>query len=126
MKKSDEVQQLLRSIIRLDLIVGLVLGTVVYFIKSDYVFVCLLGFFLAIINFFINSYITEYAIIVNTNNGKVLMVLGYFFRIFLVGIIGAVLFTHNRFNVIAYMLGYTFRFFSLIIYGLSLKNERGE
>ncbi|KYH29384.1 MULTISPECIES: ATP synthase subunit I [Clostridium] len=123
MKKNKEVQQLLRSIIRLDLIVGLVLGIVVYFVKSDYVFVCLLGFFLATINFFINSYITEYAIIVNRNNGKVLMVLGYFFRMFLVGIIGAVLFTHNKFNVIAYMLGYTFRFSSLILYGLSLKNK---
>jgi len=123
MKKNEEVQQLLRSIIRLDLIVGLVLGTVVYFVKSDYVFVCLLGFFLAIINFFINSYITEYAIVVSRNNGKVLMVLGYFFRMFLVAIIGAVLYTHNRFNVIAYMLGYTFRFSSLILYGLSLKNK---
>ncbi|MBE6044080.1 MAG: ATP synthase subunit I [Clostridium thermopalmarium] len=123
MKKNKEVQQLLRSIIRLDLIVGLVLGTVVYFVKSDYVFVCLLGFFLAIINFFINSYITEYAIVVSRNNGKVLMVLGYFFRMFLVAIIGAVLYTHNRFNVIAYMLGYTFRFSSLILYGLSLKNK---
>lgn len=123
MKKNKEVQQLLRSIIRLDLIVGLVLGIVVYFVKSDYVFVCLLGFFLATINFFINSYITEYAIIVNRNNGKVLMVLGYFFRMFLVAIIGAVLYTHNRFNVIAYMLGYTFRFSSLILYGLSLKNK---
>lgn len=128
MERNDEIQQMLKNMVYLDLIVGLVLGILVYLINPNYVLICLLGFLLAIVSFYINSYTVKYTLTRNKENSKVLVILGYFLRIFLVGIIGVVLFTHNRFNIIAYMLGYTFRFFSLILYGLSLKNsnEGGE
>ncbi|QGU94136.1 ATP synthase subunit I [Clostridium bovifaecis] len=128
MERNDEIQQMLKNMVYLDLIVGLVLGILVYLINPNYVLICLLGFFLAIVSFYINSYTVKYILTRNKENSKVLIILGYFLRIFLVGIIGVVLFTHNRFNIIAYTLGYTFRFLSLILYGLSLKsnNEGGE
>lgn len=126
MRKDNEVQQMIKKISYLDLIVGLALGIIVYFIKSNYVSVCLLGFFIAIISFQINSFTVQYAFHKNRDNSNFLMILSYFFRMLLVSIIGIILFINNELNLIAYVVGYTAHFLPLIIYALLQRVSNGR
>lgn len=121
MKKNDELYSMLNKITSIDCIVGIFLVFGIFQICREYILVSLLGFILAIINLYINGYAVNYAFSRKDSNSNLVITLSYCLRITLVGIIGAVLFTYNKFNVLAYMLGYNMHFISLTIYGIYLK-----
>lgn len=121
MKKDDELYSMLNKITSIDCIVGIFLIFVIFQIYRKYALVSLLGFILAIINFHINSYTVNYAFSKRNLNSNAVITLSYCLRVAVVAIIGVVLFTYNKFNVLAYMLGYNMHFISLIIYGIYLK-----
>lgn len=121
MKKNDELYSILSKITSIDCIVGIFLIFGIFRIYREYALVSLLGFILAIINFHINGYAVNYAFSKKNLNSNAVITLSYCLRVAVVGIIGAVLFTYNKFNVLAYMFGYNMHFISLIIYGMYLK-----
>lgn len=118
MKKNNEIQEMLKKTACTDLIVGLILIAIVYAVNSNYTLVCLLGFLVAIVNFYINSFVTSCVMTNDNVNRNLLIILGFVFRIILAGVIGIILYVHNKINIIVYALGYSFRFFSLVLYGL--------
>lgn len=118
MKKKYELDNMLKDLKILDLIVGIVLMSITYIVNKHYLWVCILGFMLGIISFCINSYVTKYVFENSENDNSGLILISYFLRIFIITIIGVVLFTYNKLNVIVYIIGYTCNFFSLIIYAL--------
>ncbi|MCY6369822.1 ATP synthase subunit I [Clostridium ganghwense] len=124
MKKDGELHIMLRKITFIDYILGILFIFTMFRIYREYVLVSLLGFILAIINFYINSYAVNYAFTKNNLNNNAVITLSYALRVLIVGIIGAVLFTYNKFNVLAYMLGYNIHLISLIIYGLYSQNNK--
>lgn len=121
MKKDDELYSMLNKITSIDCIVAIFLVFGIFRIYREYVLVSLLGFILAITNLHINGYAVNYAFSKKNSNSNGVITLSYYLRITIVGIIGAVLFTYNKFNVLAYMFGYNMHFISLIIYGIYLK-----
>lgn len=121
MKKDDELYSTLDEITSIDCVVGILFILGVFQTYREYALVSLLGFILAIINFYINGYAVNYAFSKKNLNSHAVITLSYCLRVAVVGIIGAVLFTYNKFNVLAYMLGYNMHFISLIIYGMHLK-----
>ncbi|MCD3298906.1 ATP synthase subunit I [Clostridium botulinum] len=121
MNKHHEVYNMFKKIRYLDIVVLVALSILSYSINKKYVGICILGFMVSAISFYSNSLITTYAFEKKLDNSNLIIILSYYLRIFLITIIGIIIFTYNKFNIIAYILGYTFRFFSLILYALILK-----
>lgn len=121
MKKDDELYDMLNKITSIDCIVGIFFILTIFGMHRECGLVSLLGFILAIINFHINAYAVNYALSKKNLNSNAVVTLSYCLRVAVVGIIGAVLFTYNKFNVLAYMLGYNIHFIALIIYGVHFK-----
>ncbi|CAG7839300.1 ATP synthase F0F1 [Clostridium novyi B str. ATCC 27606] len=121
MNKHHEVYNMIKKIKYLDIVVLVALSILSYSINKKYVEICILGFVVSAIGFYWNSLITTYAFKTKLHNSNLIIILNYYLRIFLITIIGIVVFTYNKFNIIAYIVGYTFRFFSLILYALILK-----
>lgn len=123
MKNNYEFYQMLRTTRYFDIIFGLALGISVYLLKSEYLVPCLLGFGVAVISFYINGFTVNHVIGKEETKNEGLIILSFIARIIVIGAIGLVLFTYNKFNVIAYTMGYTFRFISLLSYGLMIKKK---
>ncbi|MEA4826619.1 MAG: ATP synthase subunit I [Clostridium sp.] len=123
MKNNYEFYQMLRTTRYFDIIFGLALGIAVYLLKSEYLVPCLLGFGIAVISFYINGFTVNYVVGKEKTKNEGLIILSFIARIIIISAIGLVLFTYNKFNVIAYIMGYTFRFISLVSYGLMIKKK---
>lgn len=121
MKENNDFYQMLKILNYLDIIFGLALGFLVYLINMKYIIPSLLGFIMAIVSFYINSFTIKHIINKSQMKNQGLVILSFNLRILIIGIIGLTLYVYNKFNIIAYIMGYTFRFFSLFSYGLILK-----
>ncbi|KOA18360.1 ATP synthase I chain [Clostridium homopropionicum DSM 5847] len=121
MKENNEFYQMFKILNYLDIILGLALGVLVFFINTKYLLPSILGFFIAIISFYINAFTVNYVLKKEKNSG--LVILSFILRIIIIGLIGLVLYTYNKFYIIAYVVGYTCRFISLFLYGFILKRS---
>ncbi|ABK60565.1 MULTISPECIES: ATP synthase subunit I [Clostridium] len=121
MNKDHEVYTMIKQMKYLDIVVLSILVIICYIINKKYIAICTLGFMVSVLSFYLNAYVTEYVFNKNLEKSNQITILSYYIRIFLISIIGIAVFTYNRFNIIAYILGYTFRFFSLILYALVIK-----
>ena len=119
MKENNELSQMFKILNYLDIILGLALALLVFFINSKYLLPTILGFIIAVISFYINSLTVNNVLKKEKKSG--LVILSFFLRIISIGLIGLVLYTYNKFYIIAYIMGYTCRFISLFLYGLILK-----
>lgn len=123
MKGNYEIFKMLKIMAFLDITIGLALSMLVGIININYLIISILGFFMAVISFYLNAYLTNITIAKKKDNSKGIIVLSFILRIIIIGAIGLLLFTHNKFSVLAYIGGYSFRFFTLLIYGLIIKNN---
>lgn len=118
-----DLQEMIKRILFFDLIVALILFVITNFMFKEYKLVLILGLFIAFLNFVLNGIITEYALINKQSNFNSLMIIGFVLRVLIVCAIAIMLLKYNKFNVVAYMLGYSSHFISLTLYGIDLKNK---
>lgn len=120
--KSD-LKEMFRKVVIFDIILAMILyGTTNIFLKS-YSLIVILGLVLAVLSFISNGIVAEYLLIHNTGKYKSIAFIGFLLRVVIIAGVGLILFKHNKFNVIAYMLGYSSHFISLILYGINIKNN---
>jgi ATP synthase protein I len=123
MKENYEIFKMLKTMASLDLIVGLALCILVGIIDRNYLITSLLGFFMAVMSFYINAYLINRAVAGNKKNSKGIVTLNFLLRVVIISAIGLLLFTYNKFSLLTYIGGYSCRVFSLIMYGLIIKNS---
>lgn len=121
MNRNHDVYNMIKQMKYLDIIVLFLLVIICYVISKKYIAICILGFIVSLLSFYSNVYITQYAFNRNLEKSNRIIILSYYIRIFLISIIGIAVFTYNTFSIIAYIVGYTFRFLSLILYVLVMK-----
>ncbi|WMJ79676.1 ATP synthase subunit I [Clostridium sp. MB40-C1] len=124
MKKAEELSYMIRKTTYIDILMMTIILIAFFTSNNKYILFFLLGYILAVINFYINTYTINYVFLGKNINRTYLVSLSYFFRIILATIIGALLFKHNKFNVVAYVLGYNAHYISILIYSLQNKDER--
>lgn len=123
MRENYEFFKMIKTMAYLDLILGLALCLILRIIDKNYLAISLLGFFIAVMSFYINGFLINHAVAKMGEDSKGIIVLSYIVRIVIISAIGLLLFTYNKLNLLSYIGGYTFRIFSLIIYGLIIKNN---
>lgn len=118
----SDLQHMFKKIILFDVIIALILGSTTYHFFKNYVFIVLLGLGVALISFVLNGIITEYILLKKVGKYKTVAFISYIVKIVIVCGIALILFKQDKFNVIAYMLGYSSQFISLTLYGIDMKN----
>jgi ATP synthase protein I len=120
MKVKNDLRDMLRKVIIFDAILAVILTSLVQFTFPKYSLVFLGGLVLALINFIINGIITEYMLLNKKSRYVLGNLLGFIVRVVLVCGIAIVIYKRDQLNVIAYMLGYSFHFISLTLYGIKI------
>lgn len=120
--KSD-LKDMFRKVVIFDTILAAILYGITNIFLKNYSLIVILGLVLAVLSFISNGIVAEYLLIHNTSKYKLIAFIGFLLRIVIIAGIGLLLFKHNKFNVIAYMLGYSSHFISLTLYGINIKND---
>lgn len=108
--------------------IGLVLLFLSFLRFREYTLALGIGMVVSFINFFINGILTTWLIPKLGVRYYFIHVLGFFFRIPIISLIGYIVFTYNKYNVIAYMLGYTLHLIGVFVYSYrsNATYERGD
>lgn len=116
----NDLRDMLRKVIIFDAILAVILTSLVQFTFPKYSLAFLGGLVLALINFIINGIITEYMLLNKKSRYVLGNLLGFIVRVVLVCGIAIIIYKRDQLNVIAYMLGYSFHFISLTLYGIKI------
>lgn len=118
----NDVKCMLKRIVQIDIFLGLFVTIVGQISFSEYIWSFLIGFLVAIVCFLLNAIVANYVLIKENLDKNWSIMLSSFLRIILVIAIGALILINDKKQLIAYVLGYSSHFVSLIIY--SLKHEK--
>jgi len=119
----DNLDYMLKKIIGYWLFVTITLGTLTYLIFPKYIVVFILGLFIALSNFIISTTVIKFMLLRANGKYSFIATLSFILRVLIICIIGLILFTYNRFNVIAYMCGFCSYFICLVLYGINTNNK---
>jgi ATP synthase protein I len=88
---------------------------------KEFTVIVMIGLGVAYLNFLLNSIITEYAM--KASKGAILVVFGAVARIAVAGAFAFILYNGNKANVVAYIIGYSLHYASMVISAASQKNK---
>ena len=117
----DDLNNMYKKLGVFDIILGIILAVVSYSINTKFIVPSVSGLFVAAANFYISGRVTVNT--VASGRVNVLFMIIFVLRIFIVCIIGLFFFTYNRYDLIAYLIGFISHFVSLILYALSIKDK---
>lgn len=88
---------------------------------KEFAVIILIGLGIAFLNFLLNSAITEYAM--KATKGAILVLFGAIARVAIGGAFAFILYNGNKANVVAYIIGYSLHYTSMVISAASQKNK---
>lgn len=116
------IKNMLKNVVIYDSILAVLICALALVVKSSYIGAALLGLFIAALNFAANSILTNF-IFVKEKCNKIFLLIGGILRVAIVCVIAYVLYKINEFYIVAYMVGFTAQYISIVIYGLKIRNE---
>lgn len=117
----DDLKYMLKKVSTYNLYMLGILAIISSILNIRFVLPSILGLTVAMANFLLSTIVTTNAVIKSKVN--FMTYFSFAFKIFTAGIIGVILFTHNKYYLVAYLCGYISHFIPLILYGLSLKDN---
>jgi len=119
------LQIMLKKVTMLYIIVGVFTLGISMVWSPKYALPAVCGVLVVLLCFYGNALVMNYA--VNKKGGsKFSIFINFFMRVVLVSIIGLLFFIHNKYDVLAYMLGYSSNFLVMLFYGVSIKYAEGK
>lgn len=117
------ITKMINSILKYNLYLGAILGVYI-FINSKQAILLILGLFIGTGNFILSTITNSYLM----KPGGALGILKFitFARILMVVSIGAIIFVHNKSNVLLYAIGFTLHFIGIIMYGIRDSQKEGS
>ena len=117
----NDLKYMYKKISIYDLYVFITLAIILGLVNFKFVLPGILGLAIAVGNLFISGMVTNNAVVKNKVN--FLTYFGFVFKIFATSIIGIILFTYNKYYLLAYMGGYISHFIPLVLYAVKLKDK---
>ena len=118
--------QMYKKINVFNFFIALIGTTVIYFIYKKYAVFFLLGLIVASINLLFNLITVNFIFGKIKSKFKFVTFFGFAFRVIIVGVIGLIIFNYSNFAIIAFILGYSSQFISLVLYGINIKECEGK
>lgn len=109
---SKDTLGMLKRVILFDFVIILLSFIVSIIFFKDYVAIVIIGIVIAAVNFLLNAVITNYSM--KTSGGAILIIVGALARVAIAGVFAVVLYDNNMMNVIAYLIGYSLHYISVI------------
>jgi ATP synthase protein I len=118
---SSDIIMLIKKVSLYDMIIGVLVTLMIYVVFADFTVPLLIGLVVAITNFIISSIVTD--LLLNKSQGKymILYLLSFIVRTTLISLIGFVLYTYNKYNVLPFIGGYMIHLIGISIYSLTKK-----
>ena len=113
---------MLRRIALYDSIILLLSVVISIIFFREYVIILIIGLIIALVNFLLNSVITEYAM--KASKGRAWILVGTVGRIAIAAAFVLILYDNDMKNVIAYLIGYSLHYVSMIISMAVQRNKR--
>jgi len=115
---------MLKKILSIDCIIILFASIMSTIMIKEYASVMIIGLFMSIINFIFNAVFTYYTFV--KTEKKIHNVMGAAIRVFITIIVAILLYNNDEYNLFAFLAGYTLHYLAIIIYGFTIKNEKGS
>jgi ATP synthase protein I len=112
---------MLRRVILYDGIIMLLSFVISMIFFREFTVIIIIGVAIALLNFFLNSAITEYAM--KASKGMLWILVGAVARIAIAGAFVLILYNDDMRNVIAYIVGYSLHYASMAMGAASRKNK---
>ena len=114
-----QVKTILKKVIKFDIIITVISAIVSYFLFREYDYVVIVGLIMAVINFILNAITTNYVLVIMGR--KTLSVFASAVRIIITFSIAIMLCKNNRYNFVAFLIGYSLHYMAVILYGITAK-----
>lgn len=119
-----QTKNMLKKILYIDFVIVAMISALWMAAIKDYALIIAAGLFMAAINFIINAVFTYHTFL---KTGKRMhSVLASAVRVFVTGLIAVLLYNNNKNNLFAFITGYILHYVAIVIYGITLKNEKGS
>lgn len=118
--------QMYKEINFLNFFIALIGTTVIYFIEKKCAVFFLLGLISASITLLFNLMSVNFILCKIENKYKIITSFSFAFRVTIVCVIGLMVFNYHKFGMIAFILGYSSQFISLVLYGINIKECEGK
>lgn len=119
-----QTKEMLKKILSIDCIIILFASIMSTIMIKEYASVMIIGLFMSIINFIFNAVFTYYTFV--KTEKKIHNVMGAAIRVFITIIVAILLYNNDEYNLFAFLAGYTLHYLAIIIYGFTIKNEKGS
>lgn len=116
-----ELKKMVKRVVLADIVIAIIIGVFAILRFKQYVFILIFGLMLALINFLLNTVISNYVVMQGGN--KSLNLLGSVFRIVITLVLAVILCGNDKNKYIATLVGYTFHYFAIIFYGLTAREQ---
>lgn len=120
---SSDIVEMLKKVFLCDAIITLLSLVVSILFLREYTAALIIGILAAIVNFLLNSVITNYSM--KLAWGSIFIVLGSLARVSIAVALAVVLYRGNAFNIIAYITGYSLHYIAVII-GVMLRLRKAR
>lgn len=117
---SNEIKNTLKSITTFSFIILMFILNAGFVINERYVTVAVSGFLIGIFNLYLRAIMLNRLTVNNSSKCTSFYLAGYVIRVGLTAIIGALLFTVDKYYIFAYMGGYILHFLGIILHGFKL------
>lgn len=113
-----------KMILLVDIVLGVLLAGLSQLFFKGYGLFILLGLFIAMINFSFNNVLSG-IVLYKLKSSAALYIVNFIIRIAIAVGIGYIVFRYNKYNLIAYLIGYTSNLLGIYIYSV-FENSRGN
>lgn len=119
-----QTKKMLKRILLIDRIIVILTLIISMIIIREYAFVIMIGLLMSITNFIVNAIVTYYAF--TTAKKQIYNILGSACRVIVTTIVAVSLYNNDKYNLLAFIGGYILHYVAIVIYGITLKNEKGS
>lgn len=119
----NTIKEMIKSVAKYNAYVAITLLACGLFYMG-YTKVLIIGLIVGTVNFVLRAFINGYCI--SDKKGKLFMILIGSTRIIVVVLIGIIVFTYNKFNIIAYSIGFISHFVGIMIYAIDENHKKGS
>ncbi|MDP4143440.1 MAG: ATP synthase subunit I [Bacillota bacterium] len=116
-----QTRDMLKKVAIYDIIILVLTLGVSSIVLREYALILGVGILIAAFNFIVNAIVTTYTLI--STGKRTLSILGAVVRVIITLIIAMLFYNNNKFNLIAFIGGYSLHYIAIIIYGMTIRNQ---
>jgi ATP synthase I chain. len=119
---NNDLVVLLKKVLSVNLVIAIIAIAITYFVAKNFTIFIAAGILVSFFSLVINAVFTQ-LFIGNTKNGNIgLYILSVIIRVFAIAVIGLIVYSYNKYNLIPYIIGYSLSLTGIGAYSAGYNN----